>query len=357
MFAVRNSTKYQAQPAVLTDRDGRDVVVVVAKGTFQVSPSGVVSLAGEQVPLVFADEYLGDPGQTSLKAACDMVLFKPRTDVIVLGQAHSPQGEPITQMDVELRVGDLQKRLRVMGNRRWEKRLMSLTPTEPEPFQKMPLSFERAFGGRCPVAAESEEEQQDDRNPVGVGYVAVAEQSVDKPLPNLEDPAALISTWKDRPDPRAFGYVCGHWQPRRAFAGTYDDRWQRERMPLLPDDFDYRFFNVAPLDQQLPGYLVGGERVELRGFTPDGEFSFELPQDKVGVNLLFPMEVERAEPAVLDTLIIEPDLRRFQLVWRAKFSAPDPLTHLLHMDVTSRLHSVVHPVVWPHQDEEPFDDK
>lgn len=352
MFVVRNSTRYQAHAAVLTDKDGRDVVVVVVKATFVVSPSGAVALAPEQIPLVFADEYAGDPGATSLKATSDFVLHKPNTDVVVLGQAHAPEGRKVEQMEVQLRVGPLSKKLRVVGNRRWEKRLGGLVASEPEPFERMPLLFERAFGGTCLVADRPEEQQQEDRNPVGVGYWSSAEQAIDQPLPNVEDPAAPIDSWKDRPEPRAFGYVCGHWQPRRAFAGTYDEGWQQERMPLLPDDFDYRFFNTAPLDQQLAAYLVGGENVALGGFTPEGELSFSIPRDEVGVNLLFPMEVERRERAVLDTLIIEPDLRRFQLVWRAKFAAPDPLTHLLHIDVTSRLHGVVHPVVWPESEEQ-----
>ena len=63
--------------------------------------------------------------------------------------------------------------------------------------------------------------------------------------------------------PAGFGPIARHWEPRVRWAGTYDKRWQRTRKPLLPDDFDDRFHQCAPEDQQVDGGLIGGELVEL----------------------------------------------------------------------------------------------
>ena len=60
-----------------------------------------------------------------------------------------------------------------------------------------------------------------------------------------------------------FGPLAAHWQPRVQWGGTYGDKWAKDRQPLLPEDFDERFFQSAPEDQQAPTYLKGGEAVEL----------------------------------------------------------------------------------------------
>jgi len=36
------------------------------------------------------------------------------------------------------------------------------------------------------------------------------------------------------------------------YSGTYDEAWQRDMAPLLPEDFDEQFFQRAPPDQQIP---------------------------------------------------------------------------------------------------------
>jgi hypothetical protein len=239
-------------------------------------------------------------------------------------------------MELSLSVGPLRKTLRVFGDRRWVRGLLGVSAGDPQPFETMPLVFERAFGGKCAVRPGKEEMAQEDRNPVGAGFATSAESAADRPLPNIEDPKNQVTGWRDRPPPSGFAFVSGDWLPRRAFAGTYDDAWQQQRMPLLPEDFDYRYFNVAPADQQVAGYLKGGERVELRGFAPE-VWSFDLPQDQIEVELLYPMEVLRKWPAVLDTVVLEPDLHRCQMIWRAKIPTPEPLTHVLHVDFQSRV--------------------
>lgn len=46
-----------------------------------------------------------------------------------------------------MRVGCLGKRLSVFGDRYWKKGFWRIKMTKPAPFGKMPLRYERAFGG------------------------------------------------------------------------------------------------------------------------------------------------------------------------------------------------------------------
>jgi len=64
--------------------------------------------------------------------------------------------------------------------------------------------------------------------------------------------------------------------PRFNSAGTYDQRWEEQRAPYLPDDFDERFYQSAPEDQQIP-YLQGRERVVLVNLSPQELVMFTLP--------------------------------------------------------------------------------
>ena len=53
----------------------------------------------------------------------------------------------MNQLDVLLRVGPVRKQVRVFGDREWTGRLLGRSITAPEPFAKLPLVWERAFGG------------------------------------------------------------------------------------------------------------------------------------------------------------------------------------------------------------------
>jgi len=54
------------------------------------------------------------------------------------------------------------------------------------------------------------------------------------------------------------------------------DAWQKTRAPFWPDDFDYRHFQAAPPDQQIP-YLQGGKEVIMINLSPQGRVQFYLP--------------------------------------------------------------------------------
>jgi hypothetical protein len=141
------------------------------------------------------------------------------------------------------------------------------------------------------------------------------------PLPNLEDPRALIAAPSDRPAPAGFGFVAPSWEPRRARAGTYDERWQEQRCPLLPLDFQAEFFQSSPADLVARGRLRGGEPVLVKNASPSGELSFLVPARRLEVTVWIRAQPTTVQP-VIDTLVIEPDDQRVLCTWKATFACP-----------------------------------
>ncbi|MFT3775072.1 MAG: DUF2169 domain-containing protein [Minicystis sp.] len=248
-----------------------------------------------------------------------LVHTKATTDVLLHGRAHAPQGKPARQVDVMMKVGDLTKVLRVFGDRRWREGLGGLSATDPEPFTTMPIVYERAFGGKDTSAIDPEKHVWDRRNPIGTGFAAEARQLVNQPLPNIEDPRDLVTSWKQRPRPAGFGPIARDWSPRLELSGTYDEAWHDERRPLLPVDFDERFHQSAPIDQQTERYLRGGEAVELFHLTASGYLRFTLPRVAIGFVTRIAGHLT-GHPARLHTVLIEPEHPRVTMVWHTKLA-------------------------------------
>jgi hypothetical protein len=320
MLQLINKTLFEGFLYLMPDPDGIDSIYTAVKATYHLGKTKVV-IAEEQLPIATADRYHGDPSQSSLEHASDVSLMKTGTDVLLLGNAHAPEGKTVTQSEVSLAVGSIKKTILVFGNRVWRAGLLGPTISSPETFQTMPLIWEKAFGGTDqsdgrggPILhAEA-------RNPVGSGFrVNDGQKSIEGlGLPNLENLTQPIRSWRDRPTPSCFGPVCPHWEPRRSYAGTYDDDWLFHRAPYLPKDFDARFFQLAPPDQVVLGHLRGGEPVEIRGATASGVLRFNLPEDRI--QTIYRLDNQEHQRTVhLDTVLIEPDYSRLVLLWRSVF--------------------------------------
>ena len=121
-------------------------------------------------------------------------------------------------------------------------------------------------------------------------------------------------------------------------AGTYDERWEKSRSPLVAVDFDDRFYQCAPTDQQTQTPLRGGEWVELSNLTPSGEMRFQLPKVRLGLRTRFAKSGLVEHRAALHSVIIEPDESRVMLVWHAALPC--------HKDVLSLQHTVIYEKKW-----------
>lgn len=311
MFAVENPTPLPAALVPGLDAEGRTEATVIVKATFRLR-EGELALADEQAPLLRADEYVAEPGKSSLRREADLSPQKPGTDVILIGQAWSPS--PVTALDVILSAGPLRKAVRVTGDRAFFARPGGFGVTDPAPFTRMPLVYERAFGG-------AEGQAFDERNPVGTGFCVDRARADGLRLPNLEDPESLVTSPGENPPVAGFGPIARNWLPRRLRFGVADEAWKRDRFPLLPLDFDRRFFHAAHPDLVASRHFQGGEPVRLEGAAEGGPVAFRVPRLELSISVSIKGSSATARP-VLDTLVITPDERRVVLTYRHTFPCP-----------------------------------
>ncbi len=315
MSGLANLTSFPAALSVGRDARGQMEVSVSVKASFTWDRRGAV-MPIEAMPLREKDELEGEGVAAGLAAAAEVGAPKPRLDVLLAGELVFRA--PITEINVALSVGNrLRKVVRVVGERVWQSGGAKIAPSRPRAVSRLPISWTRAFGG-CDAVDSTFFEP---RNPAGSGVVKRPHALEGKPAPNFEDPRQPLTSSKDRPPPSGFGPVAAHWQPRVKLAGTYDEKWKKDRCPLLPADFDPAFFNIAPSDQQLPGYVVG-ETVRLDGMTEDGVDSFTLPELKVPVAFRSRTDMLQTYTRV-DTIVIEPAEKRFSIIARAAY-VPKP---------------------------------
>ena len=331
MLELRNRTPLAAALVPGLDRDARDFVTVVIKGSFALTAGRAedeplpLPLLEEPLPLVWADEFHGEPDSSSIARESEVGPAKSGTDVVLLGQAHAPPGGA-RQVDVTLEAGPLSKTVRVFGDRQWTRTLGFSSRSKPEEFERMPLIYERAFGGADVSHGKESKHSQEERNPVGVGYTSAGrgEHFDGLRLPNLEDPQQLIGRPKDKPTPAGFGFIGRSWEPRKSFSGTYDDAWLESRAPLLPQDFDARYFRSAHPDLCSEAPFLGGEAVRVRNASQAGELRFRVPGLRFEVRAEIRGEVQLLETSI-DTLLIEPDEQRLSLTWKATLPCPRAL--------------------------------
>jgi hypothetical protein len=313
---VSNETPWQLAELHAQDEEGAPLLVAVVKGTFEIRADGSCRAAELQLPVFVAGQTWGEDAATSsYKYEPDIAFHKPATDVVVVGHAWA-RADAAEPMLVGIELGPVKLVAHVVGTRRWERAVVGWRATPPEPFEKIPLRWEESFGGG-ERPGEADACHYEARNPVGKGFCGPGTDPEGLELPRIEHPDEPLGSPRQRRTPRGFGFVSPHWQPRAGLAGTYDDEWQQTRAPLLPQDFDRRYFNAAPGDLISDTYLRGDERGRLLGMTPAGALTFQLPGIPPPTASVYSRRSGASLISMsLDTVIIEPDDRRVQLVWR-----------------------------------------
>jgi len=309
MWKIINKTPFAAQLGFLADPNGVDTAIAVIKATFIIGADNTIAVARTRQPIRLADEHWADPATSSIRYSSEIGFVKPNTDTVLLGHAYAPGGEPVRKTHVSLRVGACHSSIKVFGNRFHDHTLGIPAIVGPLPFDKIALTYENAFGGSDTRPGNPPQTLSDPINPVGRGVrIRGGRHGKQTPLPNLEPQTGNA--------PAGFGYIAPHWQHRARYAGTYDEKWRQKRAPILPADFNPRFFNCAHPDLIANGYLSGGETVAAQNVTVNGSLNFVLP--KLTLNAGFIIKGRKTErPCHMDTLIIEPDQNRFCMIWRA----------------------------------------
>lgn len=304
----------------MKDKTGRENLVVIVKYTFNIDEAGHTSVVEDGTDPLMADLSNGeDPATSSIRKPSDLADEKPGTDVILIGHAHPPLRSTASYVDVSMRVGPIQKTVRAHGLRTWMWGTFGgLVPGPSRAIREpVPLLYELAFGGLD--LSDPTKPVGEPRNTVGRGVAREPKTLVEKPAAQLERPDGPIGPGDNTP--MGFGAIHRHWEPRARYAGTYDEAWMSEKMPLLPDDFDPRFNVTVPHDQWSEVPLRSDVPVEIRGATPGGLWRFSLPRLTPGFSS-FVGNTRREHRTHLDTFLIDADQLRVELTYRAIVPLP-----------------------------------
>lgn len=286
-------------------RPGAWTLTVVCKATFALAPgeSRLAELQDEPIP---HDRHVGDDAQKSLLAATDLVPWKPRADVLLVGSAFAPQGRPARSVVTRLHVGEIDKRIDVRCDRVfWQDgRLL-----EGQPFTQLPIGYERAAGGPATT------------NPAGIRFDAAPDAHGSVPIPNLQPTGSEIARRGDTFAPIAYGPIAPAW-PGRAdrhsrHAGWAPIGWSARP---LPTDFDLAYFNSAPPDQQLAS-IRADERILLENLHREHPLMVtRLPGLEPRAHLTTGGLPGEAIELVADTLSIDADRGLATVVWRGRLA-------------------------------------
>ena len=179
---------------------------------------------------------------------------KVRGELLVAGSFFAPGGVPLPASYVRAKLGGVDKRLAIVGDRVWRDN----APAAPEPMATMPIDWAHAFGGAG-----------FQRNPYGKGAAPTESDSRAIPLPNVDHYGAILRSPADRPEPAGFLPMDVTFAQRRERAGTYDTRWFEEHFPGLALDAAPTFFNVAPEDQWIDNFFRGDEAFLVENMHPE----------------------------------------------------------------------------------------
>ena len=352
---LENATPVAAAVFRQFDAAGGLDCVVAARATFRHRQDGHAVFHQAQEPFAWSDQYEGDPQHTPLLRQTDLTPEKPGTDVTFLGSSYAPLGAG-GAWSCRLAIGPIDKTLYVSGRRSWQpvrrqglNRVLSrkgpiadwsLSP--PEHVGEVPIDWRLAYGGAIPGSDAHGPPEVDERNPIGTGILPPDAASIDAEHPVPQILSAPPRALGEAQEPAGFGPVPPAWQQRRRHAGTYDDVWSATRHPLLPEDFDPRFWQAAPPDQVAMPHLVSGETYTLENLHPEHAVATgRLPVVTLAVHCA---PGGRAggdgqwHVMALDGVQFDwRDDDRILLTWRARFPLPDAATAVLRLDRVKRV--------------------
>ncbi len=198
---LRNKTRHRVGLARTAVNDTLSVATAVVVSHYKIDPDRLVRLE--------------EPPPRTAASPPDPLAFPlwKGVSVTAVGHVLGPSRAPFVRQ-VTLAVGAEVRRLAVFGERRWQKAFGGdLVASDPEPFDAMPLVFERAFGGvydMPPGLFPGTDlpfpglRVQYPSNPSGVGFYETREAAMNSSLPNVESPTELVRVWDDRPEPGGF---------------------------------------------------------------------------------------------------------------------------------------------------------
>ncbi len=280
------TSSFASAGTILWRHVGRLNLTVVVK--VKVSLDEGMARVGPADEIVMEERF--PAGARAISHDSDVAPYKPRAEVTLIGSACARA--PVPQLDVKLGVhGDgafFEKQLRVFGDR-------SAPGGPPTPFQRMPITWERAWGDGM-------------ANPAGI-------EPDGRRMPNVVDPEAMTA-------PAGYGPIGCAWAARARFMGHADPRQLRGTQLEMPNDLSWGYFLAAPPDQQLK-MLRGNEVIVLESLIEGRpRVRSQLPALHATASLIGPGAGPNGAAIALkiDTLAIDADRQHAHVLFRGTAS-------------------------------------
>ena len=271
----------------------------------------------EATPAIIHDDpvYSGEDGFSAMKSDHDFPIYKKNTDILIYGKARTYAKKPMSSHSCRVLVdGHVDKSLIVIGERQWIDHGGSISVSSAVPFIEREMDYTQAMGG-------------EGENRLGSGIAESNEMLLNTRVPSVFYVGQNWQANGKQVKVAGFGPLPPFFAERSQWAGTFDDNWYEQRRPLWPVDFDHRFYQSAPQDQQCKGHLTGGERLMVSGFCHNDVLSFRVPSEKCQAIVSFQDKEERADMP-LYTIWIDANKKRIELLYSTSFHCQDR-EHLL----------------------------
>lgn len=296
---------FVASTVVWQANSGAFALTVIVKATFVLQP-GTTSLASEQDPIFVHDRFYDEDPRRSVRFPSDVVPYKPRADVLLVGHAYAPDKQPVRSLVTRFVVGDMDKSIEVFCDRAF--RVLDAQLLEGKRFTQLPLVWERASGG--PESA----------NPVGKRFDGPTDAYGTIAIANLQPPGHFVSKRSDTFVPMCYAPIAPTWPGRtqrlgRLSRSILDTAWNDK--PLAAD-LDATFFQVAPPDQNV-AEIRANERIVMENLHPEHAHLVTSLPDLRPRAIVDRATGEREEIALVgDTLFVDTDRGVCCVVWRGR---------------------------------------
>ncbi len=296
---------FVASTVVWQAGSGAFALTVVVKATFVLHP-GTAQLAPEQDPIFAHDRFHDDDPRRSVRFPSDVVPYKPRADVLLVGHAYAPDKQPVRSLVTRFVVGEMDKSIEVFCDRAF--RVVDGQLLEAKRFTQMPLVWERASGG--PESA----------NPVGKRFDGPVDTYGTVAIANLQPLGHFVSKRSDTFVPTCYAPIASTWPGRVQRLGPMsrtlmDGAWHEKP---LPRDLDPSFFQAAPPDQNV-AEIRANERIVLENLHPDhARLVTTLPDLRPRAIANRATGEQEDIGLVADTLIVDSDRGVCCVVWRGR---------------------------------------
>lgn len=366
---------------ITVEREDGRYAVLLAKRTYKIERGRCVLVPPEdQNPICFQEipyAKLEPPMVSPIIAADESMAFKLATDLIIQGSAYAYDGKT-SKTTASVRFGNVERNITVYGPRHGEFDLYGRPIfSEAEPFEEVPLRWDKAYGGFDLVAFKrrgvpwlnprnprsglhplATTPYHYPRNPCGSGYLLEQDQEsfYGLRIPQLEHPSSRVTPermavktpdgWMRGPLPAAWDFQPLDFFPRCAYLGL-PPSYEKETCPPAEIELGYApkdLLSIKPLmkaekasDVRLEVAQVAAPGMCFARIEPDEVFelrnlrkekplaSVELPGEVPRILFeLGPKNVVEPEPR-LNHVVLRLNLDEVELLWSARFRIPQDL--------------------------------